>query len=130
MKSAMFSYGLPVAALMFVSTTAFASSHGSMQIPEQVLANGQSLSAGDYQVKWDGEGPSVDLKILRDGKLVATVHARAIELQRKDPQDSLELKRNSDGTESLSEIHFGGKKYAFAIGDEHAQMNSGGDGSK
>ena len=72
--------------------------------------NGQSLPAGEYQVKWGGDGPNVDLGILRDGKLVTTIPAHTIELQRKDPQDSVLTKKNGDGTESLFEIHFGGKK--------------------
>jgi hypothetical protein len=84
---------------------------------------GKHLPAGEYKVKWEGDGPNVELNILHDGKLVATVPARTIELQGKDPQDSVLIKKNSDGTDSVVEIHFSGKSYAFAVGSEQAQVD-------
>ena len=129
MKSSTFSY-LPLAgAMLLVSTAAFAASRGTLNIPEQVFANGQSLSAGEYQVRWDGEGPNVELKILHDRKLVTTIPARTIELRQKAEDDSFSINKNGDGTESVSEIQFSGKKYAFIIG-EQSQENSGSASSK
>lgn len=69
--------------------------------------------------------PDVELNILHDGKLVATASVRTIQLQQKDPQDSVLMKKNSDGTESAVEIHFSGKGYAFAVGGEQGQVDGG-----
>jgi hypothetical protein len=124
MKGSGFSYWVSLGAILLQSTAAFAANRGSLQIPEQVSVNGQSLATGDYQVKWDGDGPNVDLRILRDGKIVTTIPAHTIELHRKDSENSVLTKKSNDGKESLSEIHFGGKRYAFAVGSEQAQMNS------
>jgi hypothetical protein len=41
-----------------------------------------------------------------------------IGLQRSDSWDSVVERKNQDGSRSLLEIHFGGKKYAFALGGE------------
>jgi hypothetical protein len=130
MKRSGFSYCVSVGVILLSSTAVFAANRGSLQIPEQVSVNGQSLPAGEYQVKWGGDGPNVDLRILRDGKLVTTIPAHTIELQRKDPQDSVLTKKSDDGTESLSEIHFGGKKYAFSVGSQQTQMNSSSGNTK
>jgi hypothetical protein len=124
MRMSGLSYWVVIGTLFLSSMAAIAASRGSLQLSEQVLVNGQSLPAGEYQVKWDGDGPNVDLRILRDGKLVTTVPARTIDLPRKDSEDSVLTKKNDDGSWSLSEIHFGGKKYAIAIGT--AEIPSGG----
>jgi hypothetical protein len=60
----------------------------------------------------------VDLRILQGKTVVATVLARMIGLQRSDSWDSVVERKNQDGSRSLLEIHFGGKKYAFALGGE------------
>jgi len=130
MKSSGFLTRVLVGAMLLLSTDLFAANHGSLQLAEQVTVNGQSLQAGEYQVKWDGDGPNLDLRILRDGKLVATVPAHTIELPRKESQDSVLTRKNNDGTWSISEIHFGGKRYAFAFGNEQSQVNSNGANSK
>jgi hypothetical protein len=111
---------------LLTATSAFAANRASLSIQEgvSVSVSGKHLPAGEYKVKWEGDGPNVELNILHDGKLVATVPARTIELQQKDPQDSVQMKKNSDGTESVSEIHFSGKRYAFAVGGQ-AQVDAG-----
>ena len=116
---------LSVGLALLAATSAFAANRGSLSIQERpsVSVLGKHLPAGEYKVKWEGDGPNVELNILHDGKLVATVPARTIELQGKDPQDSILMKKNSDGTESVVEIHFSGKSYAFAVGGEQAQVD-------
>jgi hypothetical protein len=114
-----------VGSALLAATSAFAANKGSLLIEDRVSVVGKQLPAGEYEVKWEGDGPNVELNILRDGKLVATVPARTVELQQKDPQDSVLMKKNSDGTESVFEIHFSGKRYAFAVGGEQAQVDAG-----
>jgi hypothetical protein len=130
MKKSGFLHWISGATILLSSTAVFAANRGSLEISEQVVVNGQSLPAGEYQVKWDGDGPNVDLRILRDGKLVTTLQAHTIELPRKEPQDSVFTRKQDDGTWSLSEIHFGGKKYAFAVGNEQTQVNSSSGNAK
>jgi hypothetical protein len=59
--------------------------------------------------------------------VVATVPARMVDLSRSPDRDSAVTVVNSDGRKSLNEIRFGGKKYAFAIGEESAKSNAGGN---
>jgi len=78
-------------------------------------------------VKWEGAGPNVELNILKGKNVVATVPARMVDLARSPDRDSAVTVVNSDGRKSLNEIRFGGKKYAFAIGEESAKSNAGGN---
>jgi hypothetical protein len=110
---------LPGLALL-LATGAFAANKGSFKVFEQVTVSGHQLAPGDYQLKWDGTGPNVELSILSQGKLVATVPARLVEMSRDADYSATQLHKNVDGTQSLTEIDFAGKKYSLVFGDDSA----------
>jgi hypothetical protein len=124
MKFQSISKSLLLGLALLLATSAFAAANkGSLQLPSTVTVSGTQLSAGDYSVKWDGNGPSVELNILQGNKVVATTPARLIDLTQKQSTDNAVVKNNADGTRSLAEIRFSGKKYALAIGSETASMD-------
>jgi hypothetical protein len=131
MKFTNFSKGLLLGLALLLATSAFAASNkGSMQLLDPVTVSGKQLPAGDYSVKWDGAGPNVELSILRGSKVVAATPARLIDLNQKTNGDAAVVKNNDDGSKSLSEIRFGGKRYALAIGQETASMEGSGSSTK
>lgn len=115
MKRSMISNSLLLGLALLLATAGFAANKGSLHISQQVFVNGKALPAGVYRVKWDGNGPNVDLNILKGNNVIATVPARTIDLQMSDSYDSVVEKKNDDGSRSILEIHFDGKKYAFAL---------------
>jgi hypothetical protein len=117
---------LGLALLLATGAFAAAENKGSLQLPSTVTVSGTQLSAGEYSVKWDGNGPNVELNILQGKKVVATTPARLVDLSQKQSADNALVKNNADGTRSLAEIRFGGKKYALAIGSETASMDGSG----
>jgi len=117
--------GLLLGLAVLLATSAFASNRGSMQLLDAVTVGGAQLAPGDYSLKWDGNGPSVQLSILKGSKVVATTPARLIDLDQKPNGDVAVVKTNGDGSKSLAEIHFYGKKSALAIGSESAMMGGG-----
>jgi len=120
------SKGLLLGLAVLLATSAFAASNkGSMELIDPVTISGKQLPAGDYSVKWDGNGPSVELSILRGSKVVATTPARLIDLSQTPNNNAAVVKTNDDGSRSLAEIHFGGKRYALSIGQETASMDGG-----
>jgi hypothetical protein len=126
MKFSNISKGLLLGVALLLATSVFAASNkGSMQLLNPVTVSGKQLPAGDYFVKWDGNGPNVELNILRGNKVVATTPARLIDLTQAPNNNAAVVKSNDDGSRSLAEIHFGGKKYALAIGQETAMDGSG-----
>ena len=117
---------------LVLAVGAFASDvhKGSLQTYNPVQLNGKSLPAGEYQVRWEGSGPSVQLSILKNNKVVATTDAQVIELAQKPSSDTALTTAKADGTRSLDEIRFAGKKFAFAIGQNDRAQMKGSDASK
>ncbi len=104
---------------MLLATSVFAASNkGSLETLSSITVNGTTLPAGSYQLKWEGTGSNVQLNILKGSKVVATTPARLVDLQQSPNQDQAVMKNNGDGSKSLSEVRFGGKKYALQVGGE------------
>jgi ATP phosphoribosyltransferase len=117
---------LPGLALL-LATGAFAANNankGSFNVFDPVTVNGHQLSPGQYKLTWAGTGPNVELMILSQGKVVATVPARLIELGQAGHDNATESHKNDDGSQSLTQIDFAGKKYALALGMESAATDS------
>jgi hypothetical protein len=108
--------GSLLAVALLLATGAFAANKGSLKIYDTVSVAGKQLPAGSYTVKWEGSGPAVELSILKGGNVVATVAAQMVSLPRSSVHDSAVVSTNSDGSTSLSEVRFSGKKYSLQIG--------------
>jgi hypothetical protein len=112
---------------LLLAASAFAGSEarkGTLQVFDPVQVNGQKLAPGQYAVKWEGDGPNVQVSIVNGKKVLATAPAHVVELPDKAPSDTSIVNKNDDGSRTLTQIRFGGKKYALSIGEESAQ-NSG-----
>jgi hypothetical protein len=125
MKASKISKGLLLGLALLLATSVFAINKGSLQVSDPVSVNGKQIGAGEYTVKWEGNGPDVELNILHGKNIVATVPARMVDLDRAASRDSAVTVVNPDGHKSLNEIRFSGKKYALAIGAESAKAESG-----
>ncbi len=111
--------GLLLGLTVLLATSVFAASNkGSLETLSSITVNGTTLPAGSYQLKWEGTGSNVQLNILKGSKVVATTPARLVDLQQSPNQDQAVMKNNGDGSKSLSEVRFGGKKYALQVGGE------------
>lgn len=111
---------------LLLSTVAFAANDnhkGSMSLGAAAQVAGKQLPAGDYDLKWDGSGPTTQVNIVRDGKVVATVPARVVKLDRKADQDTVEV-QTANGDRTVTAIQFGGKTYALEIGGETTGSDS------
>ena len=125
MNALKISRGLLLGLTLLLATSVFAINKGSLQVSDPVTVNGKQLSAGEYTVKWDGNGPNVELNILRGKNVVATVPARMVDLDRIPSRDSAVTVLSPDGHKSLNEIRFSGRKYALAVGSQTAHAESG-----
>lgn len=109
---------------VLLATSAFAANKGSLQVQEPISVNGQQLKPGDYKVQWDGNGPNVEVSIMQGKKVVTKVPAHVVDLNSASNADAAVVKNNADGSKSLSEVRFGGKKYALAVGEEAAKADA------
>jgi hypothetical protein len=119
MKFANVSKGLLLGLTLLLATSVFAASNrGSLQTLSDVNVAGKTLPAGEYSLKWEGTGSNVQLSILKGKKVVATTPARLVDLSQASNSDAAVIQSNGDGSRSLAEVRFGGKKYALQIGEE------------
>lgn len=109
---------------VLLATSAFAANKGSLQVQEPISVNGQQLKPGDYKVQWDGSGPNVEVSIMQGKKVVTKVPAHVVDLSSASNADAAVVKNNADGSKSLSEVRFSGKKYALAVGEEAAKADA------
>ena len=110
---------------VLLASSAFASNKGSLQVQEAFEVNGQQLAPGEYQVRWDGTGPNVEVSIMQGKKEVAKTTAKVVALDKAYDYDAAVVDHAS-GKATVSEVRFAGKKYALAIGAaEKVEMNAG-----
>ena len=74
---------------------------------------GKPLSAGKYQIRWTGLGPTAQVEILENKKQVAQVQARVVLLGKKSTSDEVVPRSNADGSVSLVTLEFAGESFAL-----------------
>ena len=132
MKFSLTSKLVTLAVALVLATSAFAGSDthkGTLQVFDPVQVNGKQIPAGEYQLKWEGSGSDVQLNIMKGKKVLATSQAKLVDLEQKANSDSAIVSKNDDGTRTLNQIRFGGKKYALSLNGETAQAEMKSSGS-
>ena len=107
--------GIFLSVMVLVAGSALASSNGPLELQHPTSVAGKQLAKGSYTVRWEGTGDQVDLKIYQGKNVVASTPARVVKVENPATADTAVVVANSDKTFSLSEIRFGGKKFALAI---------------
>ena len=124
MKSSLFSRMITALLALMLAGSAFAANGSykeNFQISAATQVNGKELPAGDYEARWDGSGPSVQVNITQGKKVVATVPAQVVNLDRASYSSEAEIKNGSNGDRELTVLRFSGKKYALDLGSESAK---------
>jgi hypothetical protein len=119
------SKGLLLGLAVLLATSAFAANKGSLAVVDPVTIAGKQLAPGQYKLTWDGSGSSVQLNIMQGKNVVATVPARVIELDSAARNDAAVVSSDGNGSKTLSQIRFSGKKFALAVGSESADAATG-----
>jgi len=110
-----------LAAVMVMATCAFAAEKGSMRLIQPAMVGGVQLTPGEYNLSWEGNGPNVELKVMKGNKVIATAPAKAVDLKNSAPANGTTTKPNAEGKTAVSEVFFRGKTRALEIGDGGAQ---------
>jgi hypothetical protein len=131
MKFSQFLRLMMLASGVALGTPAFAggAAHsGYVTFAGPVQINGKQVPAGEYKVSWDGDGPSVNLHILRGSKEVATAPATVKQLNAKASDNAAETRTAGAGGRELTAIRFSGKTYELDLGSTSSQVEGkGGD---
>ena len=111
-----------LALAVLVAGSAFASNNkGSLHLTEPAQINGQAIPAGDYQLRWEGTGSSVEVSVMQGKKVVTKAPAKVVELKSAFGNDAAVIDRSAS-TPSVTEVRFAGKKFALSLGGEKAEM--------
>jgi len=126
MKFATVSKSLMLGLALLLASSAFAAaSKGSLQLSNPTTVNGTPLKAGEYKVEWEGSGPAVELSIKQGKNVIAKVPARVVDLNNAAANDAAVIRRNNDGTTSLTAVRFQGKKFTLELGESSDGMQAG-----
>ncbi|HEX8817069.1 MAG TPA: hypothetical protein VF753_16350 [Terriglobales bacterium] len=114
--------GAVLALTMLLAVAAFASNNNKATISfaDSVTVGSQTVKAGDYQVKWDGTGPDVQLNIMKGNKVVASAPAHLVDVNQASASDAAITTQNSNGTKSLTGIELAGKKFTIQVAQDSA----------
>ena len=123
MKYSKIAGGLVLALAVLVSTAFAGSKPASMELTSAAQVNGKQLPAGNYQLKWEGNGPPVQVHFLRGRKVVATAPAKLEPVSAKTA-DSSAMIENISGSRQLMEARFAGKNYKLVFAGAEAQAQN------
>ncbi len=115
---------IPVLTFALASSTLLAqgASHkGRLTLDRPIAVAGQTLKAGQYQVRWDEDGSTAQVKVVKDAKVLVTTTAKVVALEKKPVGDRTDTVRDASGQESLSRIQFAGQMQELQFGDQAAQ---------
>ena len=101
---------VPVLVLALTATAFAATNSANIKLFGAAQLNGKSLAAGEYKVKWESHSPEADVTFLQGKKAVATAHAKLVDRGQAARENAVVTRANSDGSESIVEIRFEGKK--------------------
>lgn len=101
---------------LLLATQVFAAEKASLTTYNAVTVGGKQLKPGDYNLRWDGAGPTVQLNVLRGKTVVLTVPAKMVDSPQEVDRTTYSYTTNPDGTKSLSRVQLKGKKSALEIG--------------
>src|SRR2546423_9059554 len=94
-----------------LSVSALAESHaGSLNLPTAASLNGKQLNPGLYKVRWEGEGSSAQVSILKGKNTVASANASVVNRDRAERENSVVFGTATEAQKNISEIRFEGKK--------------------
>jgi hypothetical protein len=127
MKSSLFFKIILASLALLLTGSAFAGSGShkdSFVISAPTRVSGQQLPAGEYEARWEGKGPTVQVNIVQGKKVLATVPAQLVELDKASLDTRAEIKSGSNGDRELTKLRFSGKTYSLELGTESAKADA------
>jgi hypothetical protein len=113
-------------AVLLVSSAALAAeiNKATVRLEDKVTVDGKSIDSGKYLVEWDGNGPNVQVTLVRGKDTVAQFPAHIAEQASPNAQDAYGTTTGPDGTKTLTAIYPGKKRIALQIEQSAASRQS------
>ncbi len=111
---------LAVVAWVLLCAVAGFAADKSLKLASPISLNGQQLTAGEYQVKYQVNGSTAEVHFLKNNKEVATANAQVVERATAPRNDSVITSSSTAGAPTLIELQFAGQKSAIHFGADSA----------
>jgi hypothetical protein len=101
-----------------VSLNAFAKDKNDTRVTfsEKVQIGASELAPGDYKLQWDGNGPDVQVKVVKGKDVVATVPAKLLANKSTQRGDAITLRANAN-VNQLDQVDFAGGRQSLIFGE-------------
>jgi hypothetical protein len=112
---------------LLCSASAFAgdtNNKGTLRLDDKVTVAGTALNPGDYKLEWSGNGPDVQVKVLKGRDTIATFPAHVTEQKVPTNTDAYGSNTSPDGSRTLTSVYFGGKHYVLQVEPTAAQQQN------
>ena len=109
-----------------LSLNAFAKDKNETRItlPDSVQVGTTDLKPGEYMLQWEGNGPDVQVKVVKGKNVVATVPAKLA--QSKSGYGNAITTRTVGNVKTLDEVNFAGGRQSLVFGEATATQSSSG----
>jgi hypothetical protein len=121
MKISRLALALVSAVLLFASfTLADEANKTTVRFSQKITVDGKTLESGKYTAQWTGEGPNVQVTLLRGKDAVATFAAQIKQEETPNATDAIGTTDGTDGSKQLSSIYPNGKRISIQLANNGA----------
>ena len=106
-----------ISILVLAMSAVAAENSGKFTLPSAAELNGKSLAAGEYKVRWEGQGPEVQVTVSRGKETITTAPAKLVERSEKARRNAVVMNTNRGGAGSIIELQLSGKRAALVFNE-------------
>ncbi len=110
-----------LAILLMATLSAVAQNTGTLNLGYSASLKGKQLAAGEYKVVWETHSPDAAVTLTQKKKVIATVQGKWVDRDTKYEANSAVYSVNPDGSRTILEIRFAGRKGALVFAEESTQ---------
>jgi hypothetical protein len=116
MKRSKFAAAFATVVLFFAGVAISAETNKTtVRIEQKITVDGKTLDSGKYTAEWTGDGPSVQVTLLRGKETVATFAAQIQQEATPNPTDAIGTTAGPDGSKQLASIYPNGKRISIQL---------------
>jgi hypothetical protein len=106
---------LLIVVMLALSLSAWANNAKTLSFHTEVTLNGSKLPSGFYEISWVSHSPEATVTFVKAGHVMVTAIGKWVERDVKYNTDAVVYSNNPDGSHTLLEIRFAGRKQALAF---------------
>jgi len=106
-----------ISVLVLAMSAVAAENSGKFILPSAAELNGKSLAAGEYKVRWEGQGPDVQVTVSRGKETIATAPAKLVDRGEKAPRNAVVMNTSGGGAGSIVELRLSGKRSVLVFNE-------------